>query len=347
MTTFWYVILSILLLGVVVMIHELGHFMVGRLCGFGIEEFSIGFGPKLLGWRRKEIDYSLRALPIGGYVRFTGEDEDNEQANAFNNQPVWKRFLVTVAGAGMNFVLAFAATLLFFSLYGVVQTQMPVIDTVQINSPAYTAGLQPGDKVISVDGTQITYDKAGFDKMYSMFSARQDAAPFVIGVERGGEQMEITVSKAQDASGAWLMGVTLGAYERVSFPLALQASWRAFKEMSTMMVDMLRNLIFKGEGADQVSGAVGIVSQMSGYIQQGFDMVLSIVASISLNLGIMNLLPLPALDGGRLVFLIIEGIFRKPVPRDKEGLVHLIGMVLLFGLMLVLVFSDVMKLIQG
>jgi regulator of sigma E protease len=347
MTTFVYVILSILLLGVVVMLHELGHFAVGRLCGFGIDEFSIGFGPKLLGWRRKEIDYSLRVLPIGGYVRFRGEDEDNASPDAFNNQPVWKRFLVTAAGAGMNFVLAFVAILLFFSLYGYTGAELPAIYSVQEGSPAQTAGLLPGDRVISVDGVEISYDKAGFDAMYAMFSARQDAQPMVIGIERGGEVLSVSVSKVQDADGKWLMGVTLGANVRVGFGTALRASWQSFKSMSTMMIDMLRNLIFKGEGAEQVSGAVGIVSQMSSYIQQGFDMVLSILATISLNLGIMNLLPLPALDGGRLVFLLIEGIFRKPVPREKEGMVHLIGMVLLFILMGVLVFSDVMKIVQG
>ena len=347
MTTFVYVILSIVLLGIVVMIHELGHFAVGRWCGFGIEEFSVGFGPKIFGWRKKEINYSLRALPIGGFVRFRGEDEDNDSPDAFNNQPVWKRFLVTAAGAGMNFVLAFAAILLFFTMYGYMSSELPAIYGVQENSPAQTAGLLPGDKVISVDGVAISYDKAGFDTMYSMFSARQDAQPIVIGIERGSEKLSVSVSKVQDADGKWLMGVSLGAVERVDFATALRASCESFANMSTMMVDMLKNLIFKGEGADQVSGAVGIVSQMSGYIQQGFDMVLSIMATISLNLGIMNLLPLPALDGGRLVFLIIEGIRRKPVPREKEGMVHLIGMVLLFALMAVLVFSDVMKIIRG
>ncbi len=347
MTTVWYVFLSILLLGVVVMLHELGHFAMGRLCGFGIEEFSIGFGPRIFGWRRKEIDYSLRALPIGGYVRFTGEDEDNDQANAFNNQPVWKRFLVTAAGAGMNFVLAFAAILMLYTLYGYMQIALPEINGVEAASPAQQAGLMAGDRIISVDGVEISYDEQGYNTMYEMFSAHQDAEPIVIGIERGAEQFTVSVSKAQAEDGQWLMGVTLGVSQRVGLGTAFQASCQTFKNMSTMMIDVLRNLIFKGEGADQVSGAVGIVSQMSGYIQQGFDMVLNIMAVISMNLGIMNLLPLPALDGGRLVFLVIEGIRRKPIPRDKEGMVHFVGMMCLFILMGVLVFSDVMKLIQG
>ncbi len=347
MTTVWYVFLSIMLLGVVVMLHELGHFAVGRLCGFGIEEFSIGFGPKLLGWRRKEIDYSLRALPIGGYVRFTGEDEDNDQENAFNNQPVWKRFLVTVAGAVMNFVLAFAAILMLYTFYGYIHTALPQISSVEEASPAQQVGLQAGDRIISVDGVEISYDEQGYNTMYEMFSARQDAQPIAIGIRRGAEQFVVSVSKVQSADGQWMLGVRLGASQRIGFGTALQASCQTFKNMSTMMIDVLRNLVFKGEGADQVSGAVGIVSQMSGYIQQGFDMVLNMMAVISMNLGIMNLLPLPALDGGRLVFLLIEGIRRKPISRDKEGMVHFIGMVCLFILMGVLVYSDVMKIIQG
>ena len=143
MTAIW-VILAILMIGIMILVHELGHFAVGRLCGIGVEEFSIGFGPKLLGWRRKEIDYSLRAIPLGGYVRFTGEDEDSHKPNAFNNHPVWKRFLTVAAGASMNFVLAFAAILLLFMLYGGVLSNLPELYSVEPGSPAELAGLLPG-----------------------------------------------------------------------------------------------------------------------------------------------------------------------------------------------------------
>ena len=346
MTAIW-VILAILMIGIMILVHELGHFAVGRLCGIGVEEFSIGFGPKLLGWRRKEIDYSLRAIPLGGYVRFAGEDADSPEANAFNNHPVWKRFLTVAAGASMNFVLAFAAILLLFMLYGGVLSNLPELYSVEPGSPAELAGLLPGDQIVSVDGTAIAYDEEGFNEMYELFGARQDAEPMLLGVERKGERFDVSVSKAQDAEGRWLLGVTLGSVEKLSFPMALQASGEAFVGMSGVLLDFLKNLVFHGEGADQVTGTVGAIGQASQMIQQGFDMVLNIFASISLNLGIMNLLPLPALDGGRLVFLAIEGIFRKPVPRDKEGMVHAAGMILLFGLMIVLTYSDIMKMIGG
>lgn len=344
MTAIW-VILAILMIGIMILVHELGHFVVGRLCGIGVEEFSIGFGPKIFGWRKKEIDYSLRAIPLGGYVRFTGEDEDSADANAFNNHPVWKRFLTVVAGASMNFVLAFVAILLLFSLYGVIQ--VPEFSAVEPGSPAEMAGLMAGDRVVAVDGIEISYDQQGFNEMYELFSARTDGTPFQLTIERGGEEFDVSVSKAQTEEGAWQMGVLLGVTRRVSFPLAFEASCQAFVGMSGMLLDFLKNLVFCGEGVEQVSGTVGAIGQASQYIQQGFDMVLNVFASISLNLGIMNLLPLPALDGGRLVFLAIEGIFRKPVPRDKEGMVHAVGMILLFGLMIVLTYSDIMKMIAG
>ena len=342
-----YVFLAILLLGVIVLVHELGHYTVGRLCGMGIEEFSIGFGPKLLGWRKNEIDYSIRAIPLGGYVHFTGEDEDNPAENALNNHPVWKRFLMVAAGAAMNFALAFVAILLLFGIYGYTYDLLPAIADVEAGSPAEAAGLMPGDRVLTVDGISISYDEQGHEEMFAMFDSRQDATPIELTVQRGGDVFDVTVVKEQQENGKWMMGVTVGMIRRIGFGEALRESGRTFAEMSTMMIDVLKNLIFRGEGADQVSGMVGTIGQTSQFIQQGFDMVLNLMAVISMNLGIMNLLPLPALDGGRLVFLAIEGIFRKPVPREKEGMVHAIGMILLIGLMILVTYSDIMKMIRG
>ena len=237
----------------------------------------------------------------------------------------------------------FAAILLLFSIYGVIQ--VPEFSSIEPGSPAEMAGLMAGDRVVSVDDVQISYDQAGFNEMYAMFSARTDSTPFELEIDRGGQRMTVEVRKAEIEEGVWQMGVLLGAVQRVSFPVAFRESCRTFADMSTMMLDVLKNLVFRGEGADQVTGTVGVISEVSKNISQGFDMVLNLMAVISMNLGIMNLLPLPALDGGRLVFLIVEGIRRKPVPPEKEGMVHGIGMIGLLALMVVLTYSDIMKMI--
>lgn len=340
-----YVILSIMLLGVIVLVHELGHFAVGRLCGIGVEEFSIGFGPRLLGWKRGGIQYSLRGVPLGGYVRFTGEDEDSDQENAFNHHPVWKRILTVAAGASMNFVLAFVAILLLYCFYFYDYDQVPAFSSVEQGSSAEEAGLLAGDRVISVDGVQLSDDQEGFDTMYELFSARTDETPFELVILRDGEEIAVEVSKREDENGQWLMGVTLGELRRIDFLTALRCSGETFANMSTMMLDVLKNLIFRGEGVDQVSGTVGVIGEVSKSISQGFDMALNLAAVISMNLGVMNLLPFPALDGGRLVFLLIEAIRRKPVPPEKEGMVHAAGMIALLCLMVVLTYSDIMKMI--
>ena len=337
-----YVILAILMIGVMILVHELGHYTVGRLCGIGIEEFSIGFGPKILGWRKKEIDYSLRAIPLGGYVRFTGEDEASDNPRAFNNMPVWKRMLVAVAGVSMNFITAFLAILILFNVYGAIQ--LPVITEVAALSAAEEAGLMPNDQIVWMDGMEITYDQQGFTQMYNYLQARKHAEPIEMTVLRGGEEVKLSVSKRLSAEGAWQLGVVFGKTMRVPFMMALRESWNSFVGLTTMLVDFLRDLVFKGQGVDQVAGPVGMVKEVSTYIRQGFDMVLSMFASISVNLGIMNLLPIPGLDGGRLLFLAVEGIRRKPLPRDKEGIVNLIGLGLMMLLMVVVMFRDIIRL---
>jgi len=343
--TLWNIFLSLVMLGVIIFAHELGHFAVGRICGFGIEEFAIGFGPKVLGWKRGNVAYSLRALPLGGFVRFTGEDEDSQKANAFNNMPVWKRMLVSAAGSGMNFVLAFAAILLLFSIYGAIN--LPVITEVAAGSAAEEAGLMPQDRILSIDGEAFTYDQEGFNGMYAALQARDHGEPIALVVLRGDEEVSLTVCKRQTSEGAWQLGVVFGKTARVPFSMALRESWLSFVGMTTMLLDFLRNLIFRGQGVDQVAGPVGMISEVSTYIRQGFDMVLSMTATISMNLGIMNMLPIPGLDGGRLLLQAVEAVRRKPLPRDKEGMVHLIGMILLMALMIVILFKDVFKLVQG
>ena len=343
------IIYAVLLLAFIIIVHELGHYTVGRLCGIGIEEFSVGFGPKLLQWKKKGIRYSLRAVILGGYVRFTGEDEDSDDPRAFNNQAVWKRFLTVLAGPAMNFVLAYLVAVAYLAGYGVYTDEvLPRVDQVIASTPAAESGLMPGDVIVAVDGEAITCDQAGYDRLKELMALHTQGEPLGLTVERGRERVDIETGLYRDESGDWKMGVymtqnrvTMGFFEALRFGGTLMFT------LSRELLISIKNLIFHGEGLNQVSGTVGIVSEVSRTVSQGFDMALYWILLISANLGLVNLLPLPALDGGRLVFLIVEGIRHKPVPRDKEGLVHLAGLAVFFMLFIVLTWHDIARIIAG
>ncbi len=338
MTNFLYAVAAILLLCAMILFHELGHYIVGRLCGIGIVEFSIGFGPKLVGWERKGIRYSIRALPLGGYCQFVGEDEENPAPNAMNRQPVWKRFLTVLAGPVMNVALAFAAGVVYFLML-----QAHVYPQIDALVEGASAQLQPGDVIVAANGEAISYDDAGTEALRAIIQ-RDDTVALT--VRRGEEMVDVTVVPAtvvvDEATGETVKQV--GMLFRTSgfaFGEAVELSGRLMRAMSTMLYDVLKDLIFHGQGADQITGVVGTVAVANQVLQQDASMAPYFVAAVSLNLGIVNLLPLPALDGGRLVFLIVEAIRRKPVPPEKEGMVHAVGLLLFFGLAIVVAWRDI------
>ena len=344
LTNLLYIIVAILLLCLLIVVHELGHFIVGRLCGIGVIEFSVGFGPKLLGWRKKDTDYSIRASPLGGYCKFVGEDEDNSAPNAMNNMPVWKRFLTVAAGPVMNALFAYlAAVLMLCMFYG---TIVPSVDTVVEGMPAHEAQLQPGDIITAANGTEITCDTEGTNVLREIIQSSESVD---LTVQRGEEALSLTLVPdlvTDEATGEPVrqIGITF-AFRNYTLPAAIPDAAQLIKEMSTMMLDFLRDLIFRGEGAEGVAGPVGTVAMMSQYLAIDPSQLVYFAVVISLNLGIMNLIPFPGLDGSRLVFLAVEGIRRKPVPADKEGMVHAIGLVLLLGLSVVLLWHDIVTYI--
>ena len=344
-----YILLAIALLGVLVMVHEFGHYIVGRLTGMTVLEFSIGFGPKLLGWRRKEIDYSLRLIPLGGYCSFLGEDENNDDPRAMNNLPVWRRFLTVFAGPAMNFVFALAVCVVSMMLYEGVRTQ-PLIQEVVPASPAAQAGIEAGDTIVAVNGREIS-DGNSLTLSLSIATAGEGEA-VEITVLRDGERETLSMVPSavvlEDGTSVKQIGIvyTTQVVERYSLGAALRAAPQRLWEIVETMIDALKGLVFHGEGATEMAGPVGIVGMISEETRTGgFYMVLYLMYIISLNLGLMNLLPLPALDGGRLVFLIVEAIRRKPVPPEKEGMVHGVGMLLLLGLIVVITYQDIVRLI--
>ncbi len=353
-----YIIAALLILSFIVMAHEFGHYIAGRLCGIGIVEFAVGMGPKLIGWERKGIKYSLRAIPIGGFCAFVGEDEDNPAPNAMNQMPVWKRIVTVASGPIMNFILAYlSCALLLANFMNVIL--MPRIADVIADMPAIEAGMEAGDVVVAVNGVDISYDNEGAELMRSFVVDADDTTVLTFTVKRGDELIDIDITpelvpvEYVDSNtgetyfqNTYQIGIQFDA-RNYTFTESLAESGNYMLSTTKLMLESLKNLVFKGEGINEMSGPVGIISIVSEQVKEGLYMILYLVFFISLNLGIMNLLPLPALDGGRLVFLAVEGITRKRIPPEKEGYVHALGLFLLFGLMLFVTYKDIIRFIQG
>ncbi len=347
----FYILIAILILGFIVIMHELGHFIVARLCGISVSEFSIGFGPKLIGLRRREIDYSLRAFPLGGYCRFYDENDDVPAKKMLAKAPVWKRFLVFFAGSGMNFVLAFVFCVILLCSFIIAEVQ-PRVTYIYEGTPAAAAQLQAGDVILKANGQDISYDSAGVDAFTEAIGRTPIGEALEMDVLRDGEVVQLALVPeivTDEATGeqSYQIGVGLGG-RRFTLPEAAGRACGYMVQITGDILDSLKNLIFRGEGVEDMYGTVGMISYMSDMVyDEKLYAVVNIIFVISLNLGIMNLLPLPGLDGGHLLFLIVEAIRRKPLPPEKEGLVHGIGFLLLFILFLLITYKDIMRLIAG
>jgi len=279
-----------------------------------------------------------------------GEDEQNDDPRAMNNQPVWKRFVTVLAGPAMNFLLAFVVCAVMLGGYFIAETY-PIVDQVMADMPAQAAGLQPGDRILSVRGTEITTDTAGVREMLSVMQSGDLTQPIDLEIERDGETLSFAITpvpvEQEDGSATrYQIGIVFSS-RTYNFIESIREAGGYMVDTTAQMLESLKNLIFKGEGLEDTAGTVGIIAVVAQQAREGMYMVLWLMFIISLNLGIMNLLPIPALDGGRLLFLIVEAIRRKPIPPEKEGIVHAVGMVLIFGLFIVLTYHDIVKLISG
>ena len=349
LTNILYIFLAVVMLGLIITVHEFGHYLVGRLCGIGIVEFSVGFGPRLLGWERKGIKYSLRAIPLGGFCAFVGEDEQNDDPRAMSNQPVWKRFLTVLAGPFMNFVLAYVVCAVMLSLFMTAET-FPAVERLMDDMPAAAAGIEAGDVIVQVNDTPIEFGGAGVAQVVQAIQGTEPGSAVTVVVERDGERLPLEMHTTAVTTESGVTHGMIGVeFARRTFTAgeAIRYSGIYMVETTRTMLDSLRRLFFHGEGVDQITGTVGIIAVVSQYARDGLYEILWLVFVISLNLGIMNLLPLPARDGGRLVFLIVEAIRRKPIPPEKEGMVHGIGLVLVLGLFVLLTFHDIYRLVVG
>lgn len=348
-----YVLAALLLLGIMISIHEAGHFFAARACGIAVKAFSIGFGPKIWGRTGKNgTVYTLRAIPCGGFCAFYGEDDVSGKADsdprALTRQAAWKRLVTIAAGPIMNFVLAFVAALCFFGVQGLPYAgeglEAQVI-SVTADSPAEKGGLKPGDVILKTGGTEIK----DTESLFPGYSAEKGAV--ALEVRRDGKVLQLQVTPDYiSTENRYMVGVTIQyAYPiqwmHADFAATLRHSWNVCVDAAGAVLTTLKNLVSTGEGADQISGPVGAVSviaqQTAEYSLIGY---IEMMIVLSINLGLMNLLPIPGLDGSRIWFVAFEMIFRRPVNRKVEAWIHTIGMLLLMVLMLFLTFRDILNL---
>ena len=339
------IILAILVFGTIVFVHELGHFLLAKANGIRVDEFSIGMGPRLLSKVKGETRYSLKLFPIGGSCMMGEDDVDDMSEGSFNSKSVWARMAVVVAGAAFNFILAFVFAVIIVGYAGYDE---PVISGTVEGYSAEAEGMQAGDRIVKMNGKKINLWREV--TYYNMFHQGETVDLLY---ERGGEKYEVTIVPKQDEDGNYLLGVlSPGEYTKANVLTAMQYGVYEVKFWICTTIESLKMLVTGGVGIDQLSGPVGIVDVVDETYQQsksyGFLVVLMQMLNIgillSANLGVMNLLPLPALDGGRLVFLIVEAIRGKRVPPDKEGIVHFVGMILLFALMIFVLFNDLKRI---
>ena len=326
----------IFVFGIIVFAHELGHFLTARLNGIMIHEFSIGMGPVVFKKQGRETLYALRAFPIGGYVRMEGEDESSEDPRSFTNKKPWQRLIVLAAGATMNFVLAYVLlVVLMFGMGSASNTLAAVLE----NSPAEKAGLLADDTIISINN--ITIDS--WEEIIEGINLSEGNA-IEIEVERSSngstDLITFVVEPVSDGAGSYKIGIQTKLTKQVDKAFTMAAI--QFKAFFTDIFKFFANIGSK-EAVGQLVGPVGLVNIIGEASKQGIWNLIFLAAYISVNLGIVNLLPFPALDGGRIVFVVVEMVLGRPVNREKEGYVHFIGLVLLMGLMAFLVFKDIQR----
>lgn len=346
-----YVILAILLFGLLIVVHELGHFTVAKLCGVKVEEFAVGMGPVLFQRQKGETLYSLRCVPFGGFCAMAGEDEQSDEPRAFTNQAPWKRVLILVAGSFMNFLLGLVIVLVLYG--GAVAFRAPVIADFRPDCPYQGAdALQLGDRFYSIDGHRI-YQYQDVEDFLSSGDGDYD-----IVVIREGKKVRLEnfhfVPLEFEGEGQKLYGFYMGV-EEATFPVKLRYAWSTTMEFVRWVWMGLRELVSGNVGVQDMAGPVGIVGMMAetgekaASVSAGLYSIFYLGAFIAVNLAVMNMLPVPALDGGRVFLLLvtwlIESLTHKKLDPKYEGYIHAAGMILLLALMAFIMFNDIFRIV--
>ncbi len=333
----------VLILGITVCIHEFGHFLFAKKAGNYCYEFSIGMGPLIKSWKRKndETLYCIRAIPIGGYVSMAGEqiddDDDVPKTKRLYNKTWSQRFMTIVAGVMFNFILAIV---IFFiiGLFNGCPSKYAYISSLQKGMPAYTSGLQEGDKILKLNGKKTTGDMLILDLMVSKDKE------VTLTVEHKNNEIENIKMKPKKVKGEYKFGFGIGRDVQKGFFAAIKYAFQNTISLVVQMVNILKYLFTGKLALNNLSGPVGIYQAVGETAKSGLLSLIYLLGYISLNVGFMNLLPIPAFDGGRLFFLIIEKIKGSAVSPKFENTVHSVGMCFLLLLMLVITYNDIVRI---
>ena len=337
------VVIAILLFGFMIFFHELGHFATAKWAGVKVNEFAIGMGPKIISKTFGETEYALRLLPIGGFVAMEGEDEESDDERRFMACPVWKRIIITSAGAIMNLILGLAVILVLASGQELLGTTTVANFTEGSSSANY---LQIDDTILAVNGEKAHCD---YDIVYSLI--RDTDGVVSMDVLRGGEKIHIdeVVFDMQEIGGTKSIILDFSIYgEEATFTSVISYSFRWTWSLVKLVWYSLGDIISGEFGISQLSGPIGVTETISEAVSTtNYKSILLILAVVTVNLGVFNLMPLPALDGGRIFFMLIELVRGKPINQKVEGIIHAVGMGLLMLLMVVVAYNDIVRLVTG
>jgi regulator of sigma E protease len=341
---FFSIAVAILGLALLIVLHEGGHFVVARLCGMRVERFSIGFGNPLVSFKRGQTIYQIAPIPLGGFVQITGlnphEDFDRNDPYVYPNRPRWMRLAVLVAGPGANYLTACLLAIIIFMGFGKL-TNTTKVDEVMPDSPAQAVGLKKGDVLLEGNGKAVS-------ATYPISTVIKEAkgAPVQVKVRRGDQDLTVTVTPRKDpASGDFRIGIQLGQLREPVPPLTAlkEAVVLPFVQSAGMLNGFYEMIVGKQKAS--LSGPVGIARELARRADQGMFDFLWLMMLLSVYLGLFNLLPVPALDGGRALFLAIGALRRKEVNAKTEATVHMVGLVLLLGVFVVVTFKDIKEIV--
>lgn len=345
MAIVWFIVI----LGGIVLVHEFGHFIFSKIFGVHVYEFSIGMGPKIVHIKKKnwETEFCIRLIPIGGFVSLAGEDADDNAKIAkekmLYNKPVWQRFIIMIAGAMNNFIFAFVLLFFMSLIWGSVSTK-PIIANVNKEYPAYAAGIHSGDRIVSIDKQKVS---SWNEVQLYIQTSKGNSMNFVL-KDKDGNIRNVMVTpdtvKNEDGTESYIVGISLDNTVKHGLGNSMVYAGETTVNLYKLMLVTLKQLFIGGAKVSDLSGPVGIYSIVDSQAKEGLQSIIYLMAYLSMNVGVINLLPFPAFDGGRVLFLIIEKIRNKPIKRNIEGMVNTIGFGLLMLLMLYVTVNDILRL---